>query len=178
MLPQLRLSARRRVQEGAEALLGQRADGNHIGLPRNNAGWVDLLTETMLLPKPDLMGVQHGLAPQPQQQAAAAAAAGRGAGLAALVQNPWVQQYLANNPDAIGTAISRQQASLPEHERHAAFVALSREEERRWEQIPWMKDAGRPRCWHKRRDNPFWWRWWWGEWPRPPTLPPADWEAA
>ena len=103
---------------------------------------MDLFTESLLLPKPQLMGIQNaapGTNAQPPERGAAREPAG--AGLAALLQNPLVQGYLARNPNAIGEAMARRQASAPD----SMLAALEREPQRLWEQIPWMRDPAEVR---------------------------------
>jgi hypothetical protein len=108
------------VQGRAETVLEQRAAANQgLGLPVSNAGWMDLITEASLLPKPQLGSIQRGAVP------ASAPPPGVGQGVARLgdaLQNPLVQQWLRNNPNAIGQAAARSN--------NPAVEALAREPEK------------------------------------------------
>ena len=152
----------KRINSSFQNASGQTVDQSKMGTPDSNAGWVDLLTEASLLPKPQLRHVQHGgsshhLAGANQQQQQVVAqrggrgqvagggrggglAGGRGEGLAQALENPMVQNWLKNNPNAIGQVIERNVQNSNDPQRKARFEALAREPEQRWMQCEWMDD--------------------------------------
>ena len=62
----------------------------------------------------------------------------------AALENPWVRQWLAEHPNAVGEAMERKAAAGELDPRRAALLeAMSREREKRWEAIGWETDGRR-----------------------------------
>ena len=105
----------------------QMSNEEKFGLPRNNQEAFSLLVEVSLLPNPRLASVQAGRA-NGESVAASFEQSGRAVG--ELLQHPLAKEYLRRHPTLLADALS-----------DSALKALAREQERHWEQIPWLKDA-------------------------------------
>jgi hypothetical protein len=101
-----------------------------LGPPTTTQGWVDLMAEAALLPKPQLMPIQSGAVSVPQgaQQQNVNAMQGAGQGMANLLSNPLVQEWMRRNPHVIAERAAQ------------AFPALNNEAEKKWERVSWTHD--------------------------------------
>lgn len=77
--------------------------------------------------RPDLIGIQSGHVASPEQAARNAQQGGQQ--LAAALSNPLVQAWIQRNPQVINDALGQR------------FTALDNEADKKWERVPWIRDA-------------------------------------